>query len=162
MLLIALGDLSCPFIFVTAHLWAVNQLASATVFFSFWHYQMAPKFNGEMCDDAWLQQQAALMAAATAQGSFINPMAALATQLPHALNGMPNSVVPPTSGNDIHSQLWTLCGCHCHCVAATSLCCRKFAAPAQWAHSTSTGVVQLWINIIEKHLSRIQNETTRW
>ncbi|XP_077295811.1 CUGBP Elav-like family member bruno 3 isoform X2 [Arctopsyche grandis] len=60
--------------------------------------QMAPKFNGEMCDEAWLQQQAALMAAATAQGSFINPMAALASQLPHALNGMPNSVVPPTSG----------------------------------------------------------------
>lgn len=66
---------------------------------SIWHHQMAPKFNGEMCDDAWLQQQAALMAAATAQGSYINPMAALATQLPHALNGMPNSVVPPTSGN---------------------------------------------------------------
>ncbi|XP_076677789.1 CUGBP Elav-like family member bruno 3 isoform X5 [Andrena cerasifolii] len=44
-------------------------------------------------------QQAALMAAATAQGTYINPMAALATgQLPHALNGMPNPVVPPTSG----------------------------------------------------------------
>lgn len=28
------------------------------------------------------------MAAATAQGSYINPMAALATQIPHALNGM--------------------------------------------------------------------------
>lgn len=27
------------------------------------------------------------MAAATAQGSYVNPMAALATQLPHALNG---------------------------------------------------------------------------
>lgn len=40
------------------------------------------------------QQQAALMAAA--QGTYINPMAALAT---HAtLNGMANSVVPPTSG----------------------------------------------------------------
>lgn len=41
------------------------------------------------------------MAAATAQGTYINPtMAALAAgQLPHALNGMPNSVVPPTSGN---------------------------------------------------------------
>ncbi|XP_076677795.1 CUGBP Elav-like family member bruno 3 isoform X10 [Andrena cerasifolii] len=47
----------------------------------------------------YLQQQAALMAAATAQGTYINPMAALATgQLPHALNGMPNPVVPPTSG----------------------------------------------------------------
>lgn len=33
------------------------------------------------------QQQAALMAAATAQGSYLNPMAALATQIPHALNG---------------------------------------------------------------------------
>lgn len=48
----------------------------------------------------YLQQQAALMAAATAQGTYINPMAALvgAGQLPHALNGMPNPVVPPTSG----------------------------------------------------------------
>jgi CUG-BP- and ETR3-like factor len=46
-----------------------------------------------------LQQQAALMAAATAQGTYINPMTALAAgQLPHALNGMPNPVVPPTSG----------------------------------------------------------------
>lgn len=27
------------------------------------------------------------MAAATAQGSYINPMAALASQIPHALNG---------------------------------------------------------------------------
>lgn len=45
------------------------------------------------------QQQAALMAAATAQGTYINPMAALATQIPHTtLNGMANSVVPPTSG----------------------------------------------------------------
>lgn len=43
------------------------------------------------------QQQAALMAAA--QGTYINPMAALAT---HAtLNGMANSVVPPTSGTII-------------------------------------------------------------
>ena len=34
------------------------------------------------------QQQAALMAAAaTAQGTYINPMAALATQIPHTLNG---------------------------------------------------------------------------
>jgi hypothetical protein len=46
-----------------------------------------------------MQQQAALMAAATAQGTYINPMAALATQIPHAtLNGMANPVVPPTSG----------------------------------------------------------------
>lgn len=46
-----------------------------------------------------LQQQAALMAAAT-QGGYINPMTALAAtgQLPHALNGIPNPVVPPTSG----------------------------------------------------------------
>ncbi|XP_014601465.1 PREDICTED: CUGBP Elav-like family member 4 isoform X8 [Polistes canadensis] len=48
---------------------------------------------------AYAQQQAALMAAATAQGTYISPMAALAAgQLPHALNGMPNPVVPPTSG----------------------------------------------------------------
>lgn len=33
------------------------------------------------------QQQAALMAAATAQGTYMNPMAALATPMPHALNG---------------------------------------------------------------------------
>jgi hypothetical protein len=52
------------------------------------------------CDG--LQQQAALMAAATAQGTFINPMAALASQMPHgALNGMANSVVPPTSGESL-------------------------------------------------------------
>ncbi|XP_051173595.1 CUGBP Elav-like family member 4 isoform X4 [Leptopilina boulardi] len=49
---------------------------------------------------AYAQQQAAIMAAATAQGTYINPMAAAlaAGQLPHALNGMPNPVVPPTSG----------------------------------------------------------------
>ncbi|XP_043468355.1 CUGBP Elav-like family member 4 isoform X3 [Leptopilina heterotoma] len=49
---------------------------------------------------AYAQQQAAIMAAATAQGTYINPMAAAlaAGQLPHALNGMPNAVVPPTSG----------------------------------------------------------------
>ena len=49
-----------------------------------------------------MQQQAALMAAATAQGTaaYINPMAALASQIPHAatLNGMANPVVPPSSG----------------------------------------------------------------
>lgn len=54
-------------------------------------------FNMEI--SSLLQQQAALMAAATAQGTYINPMTALAAgQLPHALNGMPNPVVPPTSG----------------------------------------------------------------
>lgn len=36
---------------------------------------------------AQTQQQAALMAAATAQGTYMNPMAALATQIPHALSG---------------------------------------------------------------------------
>ncbi|KAL0831016.1 hypothetical protein ABMA28_001902 [Loxostege sticticalis] len=41
------------------------------------------------------QQQAALMVAATAQG-YISPMTALAS---HALNGMANSVVPPSSDN---------------------------------------------------------------
>ncbi|KAJ8979963.1 hypothetical protein NQ317_006408 [Molorchus minor] len=45
------------------------------------------------------EQQAAIMAAATAQGTYINPMAAIATQLPHAaINGMANSALPPTSG----------------------------------------------------------------
>lgn len=48
-----------------------------------------------------MQQQAALMAAAT-QGTYINPMAALATQMPHAgaplANGITSPVVPPTSG----------------------------------------------------------------
>ncbi|KAL7294827.1 hypothetical protein TKK_0011755 [Trichogramma kaykai] len=47
---------------------------------------------------AYAQQQAALMAAATAQGAYIGPMAALAAgQLPHALNGLPNAVVPPST-----------------------------------------------------------------
>ncbi|KOB75784.1 CUG-BP-and ETR-3-like factor 4, partial [Operophtera brumata] len=41
------------------------------------------------------QQQAALMVAATAQG-YISPMTALTS---HALNGLANSVVPPTSDN---------------------------------------------------------------
>ncbi|XP_071055658.1 CUGBP Elav-like family member 4 isoform X16 [Onthophagus taurus] len=58
-------------------------------------------FNQFGAYGAYAQQQAALMAAATAQGTYINPMAALATQLPHAtLNGMANSVVPPTSDFD--------------------------------------------------------------
>ncbi|KAK0168226.1 hypothetical protein PV327_002051 [Microctonus hyperodae] len=48
---------------------------------------------------AYAQQQAALMAAATAQGSYINPMAALAaSQLPHGMNGLPTSVGPPNTG----------------------------------------------------------------
>ncbi|XP_065156406.1 CUGBP Elav-like family member 4 isoform X5 [Atheta coriaria] len=56
-------------------------------------------FNQFGAYGAYAQQQAAIMAAATAQGTYINPMAALATQIPHAtLNGMANSVVPPTSG----------------------------------------------------------------
>ncbi|XP_017781308.1 PREDICTED: CUGBP Elav-like family member 4 [Nicrophorus vespilloides] len=56
-------------------------------------------FNQFGAYGAYAQQQAAIMAA-TAQGTYINPMAALATQIPHAtLNGMANSVVPPTSGN---------------------------------------------------------------
>ncbi|XP_037934083.1 CUGBP Elav-like family member 4 isoform X1 [Teleopsis dalmanni] len=47
------------------------------------------------------QQQAALMAAAaTAPGSFINPMAALATQIPHGLNGTGQPSLPsPTMPN---------------------------------------------------------------
>ncbi|XP_017789599.1 PREDICTED: CUGBP Elav-like family member 4 [Habropoda laboriosa] len=62
-------------------------------------------FNQFGAYGAYAQQQAALVAAATAQGTYINPMAALAHvsavgagQLPHGLNGMPNPVVPPTSG----------------------------------------------------------------
>ncbi|XP_070498070.1 CUGBP Elav-like family member 4 isoform X11 [Chironomus tepperi] len=44
---------------------------------------------------AQTQQQAALMAAATAQGTYMNPMAALATQIPHALSGQPvNASLP--------------------------------------------------------------------
>ncbi|XP_048517787.1 CUGBP Elav-like family member 4 isoform X12 [Dendroctonus ponderosae] len=54
---------------------------------------------------AYAQQQAAIMAAATAQGTYINPMAAI-TQLPahtingiNGINGIGNGVVPPpTSG----------------------------------------------------------------
>ncbi|XP_018305491.1 CUGBP Elav-like family member 4 isoform X10 [Mycetomoellerius zeteki] len=57
-----------------------------------------PFFNHFGAYNAYAQQQAALMAAATAQGTYINPMTALAGQLPHTLNGMPNPVVPPTSG----------------------------------------------------------------
>lgn len=47
------------------------------------------------------------MAAATAQGTYIGPMAALAAtgQLPH-LNGMPpNTVVPPTSGKPYFNRV---------------------------------------------------------
>ncbi|XP_054086364.1 CUGBP Elav-like family member 4 isoform X4 [Zeugodacus cucurbitae] len=47
------------------------------------------------------QQQAALMAAAaTAPGSYMNPMAALATQIPHGLNGTGQPSLPsPTMPN---------------------------------------------------------------
>ncbi|XP_019880723.1 CUGBP Elav-like family member 4 isoform X2 [Aethina tumida] len=63
-------------------------------------------FNQFGAYGAYAQQQAALMAAATAQGTYINPMAALATQIPHTtLNGMANSVVPPTS-EDNDSGVW--------------------------------------------------------
>ncbi|CAG0897959.1 unnamed protein product [Darwinula stevensoni] len=47
-----------------------------------------------------MQQQAALMAAAAAtHGSYMNPMAALATQVSHATlaNGITSPVLPPTS-----------------------------------------------------------------
>ncbi|XP_018580369.1 CUGBP Elav-like family member 4 [Anoplophora glabripennis] len=54
-------------------------------------------FNQFGAYGAYAQQQAAIMAAATAQGTYINPMAAIATQLPHAaINGMANSALPPT------------------------------------------------------------------
>lgn len=58
-----------------------------------------------------MQQQAALMAAAS-QGTYINPMAALATQMPHAAaplaNGITSPVVPPTSGKDCDALLKSL------------------------------------------------------
>jgi hypothetical protein len=79
------------------------------------------------CDG--LQQQAALMAAATAQGTFINPMAALASQMPHgALNGMTNPVVPPTSGESLRVFGLTIkCSVICHVLRASSkrrrFCC---------------------------------------
>ncbi|XP_045465259.1 CUGBP Elav-like family member 4 isoform X4 [Harmonia axyridis] len=63
-------------------------------------------FNQFGAYGAYAQQQAALMAAASAQGTYINPMAALATQIPHAtMNGMTNSVVPPTSGDYILTEV---------------------------------------------------------
>lgn len=43
------------------------------------------------------------MVAATAQG-YISPMTALAS---HALNGMANSVVPPSSGEQLATSLAT-------------------------------------------------------
>ncbi|XP_012058835.1 PREDICTED: CUGBP Elav-like family member 4 isoform X4 [Atta cephalotes] len=48
-----------------------------------------PFFNHFGAYNAYAQvgRQAALMAAATAQGTYINPMTALAGQLPHTLNG---------------------------------------------------------------------------
>jgi hypothetical protein len=50
------------------------------------------------------------MAAATAQGTYINPMAALASQIPHAtLNGMANPVVPPTSGKYVGDLAGFVC-----------------------------------------------------
>ncbi|XP_043288900.1 CUGBP Elav-like family member 4 isoform X3 [Venturia canescens] len=56
-------------------------------------------FNQFGAYSAFAQQQAALMAAAAAQGTYINPMPALTSgQQLHGLNGMPNTVVPPTSG----------------------------------------------------------------
>lgn len=46
------------------------------------------------------------MAAATAQGSYINPMAAIATQLPHAaVNGIANSGIPSTPGRYNYLQI---------------------------------------------------------
>ncbi|XP_044756298.1 CUGBP Elav-like family member 4 isoform X1 [Coccinella septempunctata] len=63
-------------------------------------------FNQFGAYGAYAQQQAALMAAASAQGTYINPMAALATQIPHAtINGMANSVVPPTSGDCFFAEV---------------------------------------------------------
>ncbi|XP_050306014.1 CUGBP Elav-like family member 4 isoform X10 [Anthonomus grandis grandis] len=49
---------------------------------------------------AYAQQQAAIMAAATAQGTYINPMGAIAQLPTHAINsisGIGNAVVPPAN-----------------------------------------------------------------
>ncbi|XP_051173598.1 CUGBP Elav-like family member 4 isoform X7 [Leptopilina boulardi] len=56
---------------------------------------------------AYAQQQAAIMAAATAQGTYINPMAAAlaAGQLPHALNGL---VVGTGTGQPVNGAIPSL------------------------------------------------------
>ncbi|XP_069950674.1 CUGBP Elav-like family member 4 isoform X18 [Cherax quadricarinatus] len=73
-------------------------LLNPFVFNQFGAYGAYAQVN--VSEQQFMQQQAALMAAAS-QGTYINPMAALATQMPHAAaplaNGITSPVVPPTS-----------------------------------------------------------------
>ncbi|XP_042863086.1 CUGBP Elav-like family member 4 isoform X17 [Penaeus japonicus] len=75
-------------------------LLNPFVFNQFGAYGAYAQVN--VTEQQFMQQQAALMAAAT-QGTYINPMAALATQMPHAgaplANGLTSPVVPPTSAS---------------------------------------------------------------
>ncbi|XP_037788018.1 CUGBP Elav-like family member 4 isoform X7 [Penaeus monodon] len=75
-------------------------LLNPFVFNQFGAYGAYAQVN--VTEQQFMQQQAALMAAAT-QGTYINPMAALATQMPHAgaplANGITSPVVPPTSAS---------------------------------------------------------------
>ncbi|XP_042863085.1 CUGBP Elav-like family member 4 isoform X16 [Penaeus japonicus] len=77
-------------------------LLNPFVFNQFGAYGAYAQVN--VTEQQFMQQQAALMAAAT-QGTYINPMAALATQMPHAgaplANGLTSPVVPPTSAQPI-------------------------------------------------------------
>ncbi|XP_066972986.1 CUGBP Elav-like family member 4 isoform X5 [Macrobrachium rosenbergii] len=75
-------------------------LLNPFVFNQFGAYGAYAQVN--VTEQQFMQQQAALMAAAS-QGTYINPMAALATQMPHAgaplANGITSPVVPPTSAS---------------------------------------------------------------
>ncbi|XP_066973006.1 CUGBP Elav-like family member 4 isoform X23 [Macrobrachium rosenbergii] len=77
-------------------------LLNPFVFNQFGAYGAYAQVN--VTEQQFMQQQAALMAAAS-QGTYINPMAALATQMPHAgaplANGITSPVVPPTSAQPI-------------------------------------------------------------
>ncbi|XP_071520347.1 CUGBP Elav-like family member 4 isoform X15 [Panulirus ornatus] len=77
-------------------------LLNPFVFNQFGAYGAYAQVN--VSEQQFMQQQAALMAAAS-QGTYINPMAALATQMPHAAaplaNGITSPVVPPTSAQPI-------------------------------------------------------------
>jgi hypothetical protein len=62
----------------------------------------------------FMQQQAAIMAAAATQGSYISPMAALAASAGHPplTNGLTSPVVPPSSAGQyifkicMHQLAW--------------------------------------------------------
>ncbi|MPC25578.1 CUGBP Elav-like family member 3 [Portunus trituberculatus] len=81
----------------------------------------------------FMQQQAALMAAAS-QGTYINPMAALATQMPHAAaplaNGITSPVVPPTSGDTL-PQAPSAPGGSCTTCSAPDQCCHVSPGASQ-------------------------------